>query len=142
MGEDVIIMTSVRIVAPFIQMFGLYIILHGHLTPGGGFQGGALFGASMILLAVAFGMKEGESRMGHDVSTVLESFAIFYVLIGLAGIYLGANFLSNNIAGIPLGRPGSLLSGGLILLLNIVIGFKVASTGKTLFYTLAKEEAR
>jgi len=127
---------------PFIQMFGLYIIFHGHLTPGGGFQGGALIGASFILLAVAFGLGEGEKRMTHDTSTVLESLALAYVFIGFFGVFLGFNFLSNRIAGLPAGRPGALLSGGIIFALNIVIGLKVASTGKTLFYSLAKEEAR
>ncbi|HDH27658.1 MAG TPA: sodium:proton antiporter [Euryarchaeota archaeon] len=140
MTEDIIVKTTARLMTPFIQMFGLYIILHGHLTPGGGFQGGAIIGASMILLAVVYGLEEGEKRMSHDLSTVLESSTIVYVLIGFIGIAAGVNFLASGAAGIPLGRPGSLLSGGMIFALNIVIGFKVASTGKTLFYTLAKED--
>jgi multicomponent Na+:H+ antiporter subunit B len=125
---------------PFIQMFGLYIIFHGHLSPGGGFQGGAIIGASMILLAVVFGIKEGDRHISHDASILLESLSILYIFVGLIGVFLGYSFLSNGITGIGLGRQGELISGGFILALNIVIGLKVASTGKTLFYSLVKEE--
>jgi len=137
MREDVITSTAARLLTPFIQMYGLYIIFHGHLTPGGGFQGGAIIGASMIILAVVYGVQEGERMMPPGLSAIFESFAFLYALIGLYGIAVGAAFLSNSAAGIPLGRPGQLLSSGMILALNIIIGFKVASTGKTLFYKLA-----
>lgn len=140
MAEDLIVKTSARLLTPFIQLFGLYIIFHGHLSPGGGFQGGAVIGASFIILAVVFGLKEGDRRMSHDVSIILESSAVFYALAGLIGILVGASFLSNKGAGIPIGRPGDLFSSGLIFFLNLVIGFKVASTGKTLFYALARED--
>ncbi len=137
---DIIVKTAARLMTPFIEMFGLYIISHGHLTPGGGFQGGAIIGASMILLAVVFGMKEGNKRLSHDMSLVLESFTLFYAIVGLLGILLGFAFLSNRVAGIPAGKTGDLLSGGTIFALNIIIGLKVASTGKTLFYSLAGGE--
>jgi multicomponent Na+:H+ antiporter subunit B len=137
---DLIIKTATKLMIPFIQMFGLYIIFHGHLTPGGGFQGGAVIGASMILLAVVFGLDEGEKRLGHDISTLFESSTFFYVIMGFFGIIMGFNFLSNSIAGLPTGKPGSLLSGGLIFILNIIIGLKVASTGKTLFYSISGEK--
>ncbi|RMF90021.1 MAG: sodium:proton antiporter [Methanobacteriota archaeon] len=140
MTEDIIVKTSARLMTPFIQMFGLYVIFHGHLTPGGGFQGGAIIGASMILLAVVYGLEEGEKRLGHDASTVLESSTLFYALIGLIGIAAGYSFLANRVAGIPVGTPGALFSGGAIFAINIVVGLKVASTGKTLFYALSREE--
>ncbi|MFV2040554.1 MAG: MnhB domain-containing protein [Candidatus Hydrothermarchaeales archaeon] len=138
--EDLIIKTTARFMTPFIQLFGAYIILHGHITPGGGFPGGALIGASMILLAVVFGLSEGKKRISHDTSIVLESLAVFYIFIGFAGILAGSLFLSNRAAGFSLGNPGSLVSAGMIPVLNIIIGLKVASTGKTLFYSLASEE--
>ncbi len=141
MSESLIIRTMARLMTPFIQMFGAYIILHGHLTPGGGFPGGALIGASMILIAVVFGVSEGERRMSHDMSIVLDSLAILYIIIGFFGILLGVSFLTNNGAGFSLGTQGTLFSGGIIPILNIIIGLKVASTGKTLFYSLASEEA-
>jgi multicomponent Na+:H+ antiporter subunit B len=94
----------------------------------------------MILFAVVFGLKEGGKRMGPDISVVLGSFVLVYVLIGLLGILMGYNFLSNRAAGIPLGRPGDLISGGTILALDIVIGLWMASTGKTLFYSLAGKD--
>lgn len=56
-GDNLIIRVSARILVPFIQLFGLYVIVHGHYSPGGGFQGGVLLGASFILLALAFDLK-------------------------------------------------------------------------------------
>lgn len=137
--EDVIIKSTTRLMMPFIQMFGLYVIFHGHLTPGGGFQGGAVIGGSMILLVVVYGMGEGTKRASHDISVIFEAFAMGFALAGFIGIFLGYNFLSNKIAGVPVGIPGNIFSGGIIFMINIVIGFKVASTGKTLFYTLVQE---
>ncbi len=137
--EDVIIKTTTRLMTPFIQMFGMYVIFHGHLTPGGGFQGGAVIGGSMILLAVVYGLGEGKKRAPHDVALIFEAFAMAYALTGFIGIFLGYNFLSNKIAGVPVGVPGALFSGGIIFAINVVIGFKVASTGKTLFYTIVEE---
>lgn len=137
--EDVIIKTTTRLMMPFIQMFGVYVIFHGHLTPGGGFQGGAVIGGSMILLAVVYGMSEGTKRATHDISVIFEAFAMGYALTGFIGIFLGYNFLANKIAGVPVGTPGMIFSGGIIFAINVVIGFKVASTGKTLFYTIVEE---
>lgn len=56
-GDNLIIRVSARILVPFIQLFGLYVIVHGHYSPGGGFQGGVLLGSSFILLALAFDLK-------------------------------------------------------------------------------------
>ena len=137
--EDVIIKTTTRLMMPFIQMFGIYVIFHGHLTPGGGFQGGAVIGGSMILLAIVYGLGEGSKRAPHDISLIFEAFAMGYALTGFIGVFMGYNFLANKVAGVPMGTPGALFSGGIIFIINVVIGFKVASTGKTLFYTLIGE---
>ncbi|MGE5855673.1 MAG: MnhB domain-containing protein, partial [Syntrophaceae bacterium] len=56
-GPSLIIEMGVRVMIPFIQLFGLYVIAHGHLSPGGGFQGGVVLGASFILMAIAFDLK-------------------------------------------------------------------------------------
>ena len=126
---------------PYLQLYGLYIILYGHNSPGGGFAGGTIIASSLILYVLAFGLKNEELRLSSSVARVIESCgALAYVAIGLAGIVLGANFLSNNSAGFPLGIPGRIFSGGTIVLLTVAIGLKVASTMITLFTNIAEKE--
>ncbi len=139
--EDVIVRSICRIVVPFIQIYGFYVIFHGHLSPGGGFAGGAIVASSMILFGLSFNLEEGSRKLGHDVSSVLESGgAIWYLLVGIFGIVLGANFLANKAAGFYLGTPGTLFSSGMIFLLALGLGAKVASTMITLFYSLSGGE--
>jgi len=139
--EDVIIRFISRIIVPFIQVYGLYVILHGHLTPGGSFSGGAVLGSSMILFALSFNLERGAKKLTHDASTVLECGGIlWFTVLGLYGIFAGANFLTNQGAGFNLGVPGQAVSGGIIMLVTIGLGLKVASTVITLFYSLIEVE--
>ena len=102
-----------------------YIITHGHLSPGGGFQGGVVAATALIMVYLA-----GEfltfDRLGPEkfVEPVEAVAAASYVLIGLAGLALGAAFLDNVV---PLGRTGDLWSSGTILLLNVAVGLEVAA---------------
>jgi multicomponent Na+:H+ antiporter subunit B len=139
--DDLIVRTVTRIVVPFLQLYGIYVVLHGHLSPGGGFSGGAILGASMVLCTLAFGLEKTEKKFGHRLSALLESGAILaFVLIGCVGILAGHTFLTNQRAGFFMGEFGSLLSGGMIPLISIAIGIKVASTMVTLFHAIIKEK--
>ncbi len=139
--DDMIVKTITRIIVPFVQIYGIFIILHGHISPGGGFSGGALFGTSLILYTLIFGVSNAQKKFSHRASEMAESGGILiYVLIGLVGIFTAGYFLSNQAAGFPMGEPGSLLSAGMIPLLMIAIGIKVASTMITLFHTLITED--
>lgn len=139
--EDLIVRYVSRIVVPFVQLYGLYVVFHGHLSPGGGFSGGAIIGASMILYALAFNLAAGTKKVSHDFSLIMESSGgLIYAGVGLVGILLGANFLGNKVAGIPLGTPGNLLSSGTIMIITFGVGIKVASTMITLFYSLIEGE--
>jgi multicomponent Na+:H+ antiporter subunit B len=96
--ESIIIKTIARILVPFIQLFGLYVIMHGHSSPGGGFQGGVILGASFILLAIAYGTDDMQSRFSEKMMTVLTSGGVFlYAAIGVLCLVLGANFLDYGI---------------------------------------------
>lgn len=140
--EDLIVKYIARLAVPFIQLYGLYVILNGHLSPGGGFAGGAIVGASMILYAIAFNLEEGSKKVPHDISSLLETGgALWFTSIGVISIVWGANFLGNKAAGFPLGTPGNLISSGTIILITFAIGIKVASTVITLFYNLVGGEA-
>ncbi len=92
--ENVLIETICRLLIPAMQIFGLYVIAHGHGSPGGGFQGGCILGASFILMVVAFDIKEAKSRVSEKLNTILCSTGVFiYGGIGLLCIFLGGNFL-------------------------------------------------
>ncbi len=139
--EDIVVRSVARLLVPFIQLYGFYVIFHGHLSPGGGFAGGAIVASSMILFGLSFNLEAGSRKLSHDVSTVLESGgALWFLFIGLVGILVGVPYLSNQAAGFYLGVPGRLFSSGMIFLLSIGIGVKVASTMITLFYSLSGGE--
>ncbi len=139
--EDQIVRITSRLTVPFIQVYGIYIILHGHLSPGGGFSGGAIFGASLVLVALSFNLQTGVKQISHDTSSILESGgATGFVLVGLIAILSGGNFLANKAAGFPLGEPGALFSAGSIIFITVFVGIKVASTIVSLFYNIIEGE--
>jgi len=65
-SDDIIIKTLARILVPFIQIYALYVIMHGHYSPGGGFQGGVILAASIILLMITHGLKDTQKRMSES----------------------------------------------------------------------------
>ena len=139
--EDQIVRITSRLVAPFIQVYGIYVILHGHLSPGGSFSGGAIFGASLVLVALSFNLETGAKQISHQLASGLESGGAFgFILTGLVAIAIGGNFLANRAAGFPMGQAGELFSAGAILIITVFVGIKVASTIVTLFYTIIEGE--
>ena len=85
--EDLLVRIICRLVVPFVQLYGLYVITHGHLSPGGGFAGGAIVGASMILFALAFNLEAGSRKLSHDISLLMESGgAIGFILAGFVAM--------------------------------------------------------
>ncbi len=139
--EDQIVRMTSRLVVPFIQVYGIYIIVHGHLSPGGGFSGGAIFGASLVLLALSFNLEAGMKQISHQTASVLESgSAIAFLLAGMAGVFFGGNYLANRAAGYPLGEAGALFSSGAVFVITLFLGIKVASTIATLFYNIIEGE--
>ncbi|NLL47722.1 MAG: sodium:proton antiporter [Firmicutes bacterium] len=139
--RDFVLKRMIALVLPFVTMLGLYVIFHGHLSPGGSFSGGIITGLSIIAFNLVFGTERGEEKISERLMALIESFgALWYGAMGLVGILRGASFLMNKGAGVPVGQPGSLYSGGLILLITLGVGLKVASTMVTLFLELMEEE--
>lgn len=96
--EDVTIETICRLLIPPIQLFALYVIAHGHYSPGGGFQGGCILGASFIMMFIAYDIGEVKRRMHEKRNTVLCSVGVLiYAGIGLLCLILGANYLDYGI---------------------------------------------
>ena len=130
---DMIPKRMANIVVPMILLYGVYVVLNGHLSPGGGFSGGAIMGAGLILYAAAYGTRSVHRFFTFKTFTVI-SFCCLMVYASSKGyaFFTGANHIES---GIPKGIPGAILSGGLILPLDICVGCIVMCTMYS-FYSL------
>ena len=138
MGRPLILQIIVMMAAPFIMVYGIYILFNGHLSPGGGFSGGAILGAGIALYAIAFGAEKVRTIFTFKTYTVCSTVALlFYALVKGYAFCMGASGLPT---GIPLGTPGNLLSSGLILPLNICVGIVVACTVYGLYALFSEGE--
>ena len=134
--NDLILQMAAFILVPTIIIFGIYVILNGHLSPGGGFSGGAIIGAGLILYLNAFGFKKTERFFTEKTyKWICFSALTVYCLAKSYSFFTGANHLESHI---PLGTPGAILSSGLILVLNICVGMVVACTMYT-FYVMFRK---
>ena len=134
--DDSILQKITFLLFPIIVIFGIYVILNGHISPGGGFSGGAIIGAGLILYANAFGFEKLNRFFTEKTyKTVSFSALTFYCLAKSYSFFTGANHLES---GIPLGTPGDIISSGLIFPLNICVGLVVACTMYA-FYTLFRK---
>lgn len=126
--HDPIVCTVVKLLIPVIMIFGVYILFNGHLSPGGGFSGGAILGAGFILFAMAFGEeKAAEIITPKVIRTVTIASLSFYCLAKSYSFFTGNDFNGIHSVISP-GTPGDFLSGGFILPLNIAVGCVVCCT--------------
>jgi multicomponent Na+:H+ antiporter subunit B len=127
--------TGTRLLLPLILLFGAYVFSHGHLTPGGGFQGGAILASAMLLLLLSNPAK----RFGHRLITLVESTAgLSFVFIGILGLLLAGGFLDNRI--LPIGAFGELFSAGAIPLIYTLVGLKVGAEFSSMLVSLSRTE--
>lgn len=126
---DLIIKTVCRLLIPFIQLFGLYVIAHGHHSPGGGFQGGVILGASIILLSISTDLRTAVQRMREKVDAILSAVGVFlYAGTGALCLLLGLNFLDYSaLASVLHVDPITARSHG-ILIVEIGVGIAVMCT--------------
>ena len=123
---DPVMREVTRILFPTATIFGLYVILNGHLSPGGGFSGGTIIGACLILHAMAYGGEKTRLFFSERVFIIVKvSTLLLYSVIMIAFFIAGANALGWNV---PLGHIGDIFSSGHILVVNIAVGFEVACT--------------
>jgi multicomponent Na+:H+ antiporter subunit B len=108
-----------------IVLFGIYVVTHGHLTPGGGFQGGVVLatGALLVYLSGEY-VTLRRVRPENAIDRAEATGAGGYVLVGLYGLVTGGTFLANTL---PLGTAGTLLSAGTIPVINLAVGLEVAA---------------
>ena len=133
---DLILQQGAVLLVPLVLVFGVYILLNGHLSPGGGFSGGTVLGAGLILYLLAYGFRRTERFFNfHTYRRLTTAALLFYALSKGYIFFTGANGINN---GIGTGRFGAILSGGLLLPLNIAVGLVVACTMYVL-YTLFRK---
>lgn len=97
-SDDVIVRTVARCLMPFILIYGLYVVMHGHYSPGGGFQGGVILAAAFVLLTVTQGIGETRRRMSQKSADMISSVGLLtYAGIGVLCLLLGGNYLDYGI---------------------------------------------
>ena len=129
-GMTVIVKTVSSWVKILIFLFGIYIVITGHLTPGGGFAGGVILASSYVLLMLAFGKTYVEKSLPLPVASKLDCVgALLFALIAILGLVLGGSFFVNFLFQKYLpGEALELISAGTIPLSNIAIGLKVGAS--------------
>ena len=137
-SRDLILKNVTAMVMPCIMLFGVYVVLNGHISPGGGFSGGAIMGAGLILYTASFGVEAiGRFFTRKLFKTVTTTALLCYGASKAYSFFTGANGLPT---GIPLGTPGAIFSSGLILVLDICVGLIVACTMYGFYILFAKGE--
>jgi multicomponent Na+:H+ antiporter subunit B len=132
-GMSVIVKTITRLTVGLILLYGIYIVSHGHVSPGGGFAGGVIMALSFIHIMLAYGKEAAFKKLSKSAASIFESAgAILFLaiaLLGFTGGYFFLNFVSK-------GEPFRLFSGGIIPLCNIAICLKVGAGLFAIFVAL------
>ncbi|MBW2366521.1 MAG: Na(+)/H(+) antiporter subunit B [Deltaproteobacteria bacterium] len=136
--HDLIIKTTCRLLIPFIQIFALYVIAHGHHSPGGGFQGGVIFGASLILYAISHDLRAAIRRMGEKMGIFLCTAGVaIFAGTGALCMILGGNFLDYSALASVLGVDPIMARSHGILIVEIGVGIAVMAVMVFLYYNLS-----
>jgi multicomponent Na+:H+ antiporter subunit B len=140
-GLTPIVKKVAQLMSGIIFVYGIYIVVHGHLTPGGAFAGGIILAGAFILLILAFGSEVIRLKKEETGSSITESLSILLTLIlAIGGLFIGTKVFFSNF--LPKGEVGELISAGAIPIYNILIGIEVAAAIITIFLALVifKEE--
>jgi len=133
--DSVIVHTLARVFTPIIQLFALYVLIHGHDSPGGGFQAGTLFAASVILSILAFGIQGSQTVLERRAIILGGIGILLYAGIGLLPLILGEEFLNYGELPIP-GMEASARRHWGILGIEIGVTIAVAATAVSIYYSL------
>ena len=122
-ASDAVKVITLGLVGPLV-VFGLYIVAHGQITPGGGFQGGVILATAPLLVYLAGDLKTFKRITSHFAVELAEAAGIFgFVVVGLLGVMTGNEFLRIEL---PYGQTATIFSGGTVPLLNLATGLAVA----------------
>ena len=121
--RDSILISCTNLVLPILLTLGLYIIIHGHLSPGGGFQGGVLIAGAIAIIYIGYGFKGINKGISLNTFKIAEDIgALGFIILAFIGL-VGSGVFFGNI--LKKGNPGDLFSSGSIFLMNFAVGFKV-----------------
>ena len=122
--RNVILKCAADLMLPFALIFGIYIILFGTVSPGGGFQGGVIVAAAVLLLYLGYGYKTTAKAINGEVLRINEAIgAILYTVLAACGLFLGVRFCQNVF--FDNGAVGDMISAGTITFMSYSVGFKV-----------------
>jgi len=134
--SNFILQSASKLLFPIIMLFGVYVIIYGHLSPGGGFQGGVIIASGVLLLFISY----SDFEIPHSLIVALETFAgVSYVMIGLIGLFVLDVFLGNFLPH-DISEMGMLISGGIIPIIYIIVGIKVGSEMSMIVQNLIKRD--
>ncbi|MBU4193464.1 MAG: hypothetical protein L6427_05105 [Actinomycetia bacterium] len=137
---SVVVRTTIRFLVPVIIFFAVYIILHGESTPGGGFQGGAIIGASIILFTLAFGLPESTRKLPLRFRIPLESFAVIaFLAAGFTGIVFGVHFLTYLMPGLS-EYAAETIRHIMMMVIEIGIGFAGGIIFTSIMFAMIRED--
>ncbi|UOY10421.1 MnhB domain-containing protein [Methanonatronarchaeum sp. AMET6-2] len=139
MMKDEILMENIsRLLIPMIMLFGAYVIGHGHVSHGGGFQGGVIVSAAFVLYILVYGLEKGRGFANQTVRRFMESGGtLIFILVGMAAMLWTGNFLEY--PAIPLPYPDPTTTLIFIALLEIAIGITVTAVIVSIFITMGGE---
>jgi multicomponent Na+:H+ antiporter subunit B len=127
-GMSMIVRTVTRWLKGPILLFGMYIVLYGHVTPGGGFGGGVIIASAFILVMLALGAGHGLAIFSKGAASKTDSLGLLiFLALGWLGTWTAAAYFFSNFIDTPAEAHFTLLSGGIMPMLNIALGLKVAS---------------
>jgi multicomponent Na+:H+ antiporter subunit B len=127
--------TGTRLLVPLILLLGIYVFVNGHLTPGGGFQGGAILASAMLLILLSDPLRE----FSHRLISIIESLSgLVFVGLGVLGIFYAGGFLDNRV--LPLGKLGDLFSAGVLPIIYSFVGLKVGAEFSSMLVNLSETE--
>lgn len=119
---SLILYTGCRFLFPLILLFGAYVFIHGHLTPGGGFQGGAVIASAFLMVYLGCRKKRISKTWARNTESIS---GLVFVVTGLTGLAVGGHYFLSNF--LPEGTLNTLFSAGIIPIIYIAIGLKVGS---------------
>lgn len=138
--ESPIVLLGSRLLSPYIMLFGLYVIFHGHYSPGGGFQGGTLLAASLLLIRISSGRRISRIQFRDYLTTPLAVIGVLiYFGTGLAAMWTGGYFLDYGQLPLP-GLEGADLRYWGILIIELGIGLAVMAVLVSIFDNMVKGE--
>lgn len=135
-----IILLLSRIISPYIMLFGMYVIFHGHYSPGGGFQGGAMLAASVLLIRIAVEEKVHQMHFKKSMGIPLGAVGVLiFFIVGLISIILGGSYLDYHFLPMSWLERAELRFFG-ILFIEVAVGLAVMTILVSIYDNLLEDD--